>query len=126
MGEEIPELYCRVFVNTDCTAEALSRVVREVLGGDGHGERIRIGLSAVDIQANGACDAERWSEPQTGFLYYPYYLDVIAFYGQTRPAHIGLTARLLRELWARGLAAVASCEYEQALPHDGRGGGGAL
>lgn len=70
MGEEIPELYCRVFVNTDCTAEALSRVVREVLGGDGHGERIRIGLSAVDIQANGACDAERWSEPQTGFLYY--------------------------------------------------------
>ncbi|HEX9058276.1 MAG TPA: hypothetical protein VF818_12165 [Ktedonobacterales bacterium] len=56
----------------------------------------------------------------------PYYLDVIAFIGQTRLAHIGLTARLLRELWARGLAAVASCEYEQALPHDGRGGGGAL
>ncbi len=71
MGEDIPELYCRVFVNATFTAEELSRVVREVLGGDGHGERIRIGLSAVDIQANGACDAERWSELQTGFLYYP-------------------------------------------------------
>jgi hypothetical protein len=117
-----PELYCKVFVDSDDRSRGdLQALLIECLG-----DRVKsVGLRsvdgllyAIDVKRNEDFDAIRSSEPD-GFLYYRYYLDVDAVPGQQRVAQVALVAQILERLWEHGYAAVAACNFEDELPRRG-------
>ena len=124
-GEYDPDLYCKLFVDADdlTQAELQSQLVR-CLGNlatsvTSVGQRSVDGLNfAIDVMRNEDFNATRRKEPD-GFLYFRYYLDVDAVPRQPRAAQVALVAQILQCLWAQGWAAVAACDFEDALPHRG-------
>jgi hypothetical protein len=119
MHEEQADLYCRVYVDGAVLADELAGVLASALDGEAKGREITVGGTLLEVAPSRGYDVARRHEPLNGFLYFPYCVDVTALAGQDRVAHIAITRRALEALWAGGLTAVASCDYEQALPHEG-------
>jgi hypothetical protein len=119
MREEQAELYCRIYVDGDVRVEELSHLLADTLAGSVEGDEIAVGQTLLEAHASEGYDPDRRHEPLSGFLYFPYCVDLTALAGQDRVTHISITRRALEVLWARGLTAVASCDYEQALPNEG-------
>jgi hypothetical protein len=77
------------------------------------------------VDRNEDFDDRRRQEPEDGFLFFRYRLEVSAEHGQARATQILLVTQLLEDFWASGMRAVAACDYEDELPRKGgiRSGG---
>ncbi len=105
-------------VYVDCLGRQvdLVEVVAEILGGDTDLSTARAERSAVLVEANEDADPESASDWPEGFLYFSQVMEVYAVADTPRHERAAVTGRLLSELWARGIAAVAACDYEDLLP----------
>ena len=112
------DLYCKIYVNGILAREDLLQLVSRAVSGPVEYDTVHAAGTDIYVGANDDDDALRAREPD-GFVYYPYYLDVIALPGQRRNDHIALVANLLWLLWAAKLDAVAACDFEEELPRRG-------
>lgn len=119
MREEQEDLYCRVYVDGNIQADELASALAGALAGQVDGRDVKVGRTLLEVRTSAGFDPVRRHEPLNGFLCFPYCVDVTALSGQERAEHIAITRRALEALWAHNLTAVASCDYEQALPNEG-------
>lgn len=119
MRDEQDDLYCRIYVDGTLRADELTHLLTEELNGHLANGQIAVGGTLLDVRQSDAYDPARRHEPLNGFIYFPLTVEVAALAGQDRAEHIAITRRALEALWARHLTAVASCDYEHALPNEG-------
>jgi hypothetical protein len=119
MREEQDDLFCRIYVDGGIAADELATMLAQDLDGQRTGQTVTVGRTLVQVRASDGYDPDRRHDQLSGFLYFPLNVEVAALAGQDRVAHIGTTRRALQALWAHDLTAVASCDYEQALPNEG-------
>ncbi|HEV7465410.1 MAG TPA: hypothetical protein VGP96_03865 [Candidatus Dormibacteraeota bacterium] len=74
------------------------------------------------VDENDEVDPARRAVRPNGFLYFSLFVEV--YFPPSRPVgeRARLVGRVLTHLWSRGIAAVAACDYEDALPHGGGAG----
>lgn len=119
MDDELDELYCTIFVDTLVTQQELVRRIAEVVDGHVRMRTIYAPSVFICVHRNEDFDDRRRREPDDGFLFFRFYLEVDAEHGQVRAAQIRLVAQLLEYFWASGMRAVAACDYEDELPRKG-------
>lgn len=108
------DLWCKVFVNGPDDFEDLKRVVSSVIPGLLDDDVLNADGMEIIFNANDDADADRAREFPDGFLHFNH---MVEFYVE-RPDRDAV-ARLLTSLWAQGIPAVASCDFEESLPHGG-------
>lgn len=106
---------CMIRVDAGARDELLALLLAALPGA--RQERNTIEAPGVELYVddNDETDATRRAEFPDGFLYFSHVVEV---YADATPA-IALTRKLLERLWAAGRPAVASCDYEDELPHRG-------
>lgn len=120
--DEDRAIFCKVFVNADVARSDLVDTIAHALDGRIKPLNTVAGDTwEIDVRRNDEHDAERSKDQENGFLFFPYYLDVVARRGRDRQAQIALVSRLLERLWERGYGAVAACDFEEELPRKGVG-----
>lgn len=116
------ELYCKIYVATDAPraelAAALATALSDAVAGPGR-ETIHTPDAALDIVANDEFDERRRRDFPDGFLHFRYAVEVYPRADASHEAVRQFVARLLEYVWARGIPAVAACDYEDELPFGG-------
>jgi hypothetical protein len=118
------DLGCKIFVDTEQTAEELAALLLPVLSGqevtEGAGVRTIVAPQAeVEIRKNKDFNKERGRVFPDGFLYFAYALEVYPSVGTSRAELVRLTTSILNRLWSQGVPAIAACDYESELPYGG-------
>lgn len=107
---------CSIYISVNWTEEKLLAQLHNLVGG------VRIAFSFIennnyglDIDENDEFDEEKQKKFPDGFLYFRYIVfiefknAVVENYCQKE------VSRILEWLWSNGIAAVASCDYEDLL-----------
>ena len=113
---DLDDVDATLYVAGPTRYEELVDTVREVLGGTATADVVRTPRTAVVVDDNDEADPERAGEWPGGFLFFPFILDVYAAPDAAEADRARVVAALLTSLWARGLPAVAACQYEDLLP----------
>ena len=113
---ELDDVDATLYVAGAADCSELSAVVGEILGGTASADIVRTPQTAVVIDDNDEADPERAGEWPGGFLFFPFILDIYAAPDAAEADRARVVAALLTSLWARGLPAVAACQYEDLLP----------
>jgi len=109
--------YCKLFVDAPLSRTGLAGQIASALAGAIAPMATVVGPTWEQaVRCNEDFDAARRHEPEGGFLFFRYYLDIEALPAQTREAQVALVAHLLERLWERGHAAMAACDFEDELP----------
>jgi hypothetical protein len=111
-------LYCKLFVDAKMPQSALVETLARAVQGRVEGNTIIGATFEIDVRRNEDSDLMQLEAPDA-FVYFPYFLDIEASPGQTRENQIALVAKLLEHLWAERFPAVAACDFEDELPHNG-------
>lgn len=116
--EENHDLYCKLFVDVEVDRGALAEQIMSAVGGQVDLDTVVTPGCEIAVNRNEAFEPEQRYDPD-GFLYFRYFLDVVALMGQPRDAQIELVSRLLEHFWSQGWRAVAACDFEEELPMSG-------
>lgn len=111
---EISAPDCRIFVDAEIAESELMGLVAQLLfsaNGD------RAGCEA-DIIRNEDYDPNRRRQFPGGFIYFRYYIDLYVDASASVDRAEAVTD-VLEGLWDWGIPAVAACDYEDLLPHNG-------
>lgn len=117
----LDDLHYRLFVDTDLARRRLEALVADTIRGALHhpglpGSYI-IGRSVeIEIEENAAFDQARRYEPERGYLFARYALDIFALRGQTSLAQAALVTRLLQRLRGIGMLAMPGGNLANELP----------
>ncbi|QYN35906.1 hypothetical protein K1T35_00610 [Pseudonocardia sp. DSM 110487] len=119
MSEDV-DPYCTVYVHGAEDPQDLARAVGDVLGGVVD-DWSTVTAEGVDVYAR---DSDEFSpdgatEFPIGFYSFPFLLEVVFTEGTAVDTAVETVARVLRGLWERGWAAVATSGYADRLPHEG-------
>jgi hypothetical protein len=110
------EAYCKIFIDSDESREALGVAISQYLGGQVQLRAITSPTLDLDVIRNDCFDpVKRYGD----FVYFRYYLEIEPTKGSNPadfPKHI---AGLLEWCWARKMPAVAACDFEAVLPWKG-------
>src|SRR5579863_19324 len=103
MMSELDDLYVKLFVDTDVARRPLEALVADTIHGALHhpglpGSYITGHYVEIEVEENAAFDQSRRFEPERGYLFARYALDIFALRGQTPLAHVALVTRLLQRL----------------------------
>ena len=118
---ELDDLYCRLFVDTDVARRRLEALVADTI----HGALRHPGLPGsyiagryveIEIEENEAFDRTLRYEPERGYLFARYTLDIVALRDQTHLAQIALVTRLVQRLRGLGMLATPSGDVAGGLP----------
>lgn len=109
------ELYCKVYVDIEQDRSWLVETVATLCVGVAVGRTVESAELVVDVSRNEDYDPVR-RKTQDGFVYFRYYLDVLPGETFERDVYVTAVGRLLLGLWARGIKAVAACDFEAELP----------
>lgn len=110
-----PEDFCKVFVEAPVERDALCARLAAGLGAIRRGRTLTTTALEIDVTSNADYDPER-SAAAGGFVFFPFYLDVLSAPGLSRAELIAEVARLLGVLRASGWRAVPACDFEDKLP----------
>jgi hypothetical protein len=123
IDEPLSELGCRIYVEASSgprelaeflsqgeTAEVSSRPVSLVIKSE---------IGELEIRRNEDHDTRAAREYPDGFLYFRYALEFYPRRGVSHEDQVKYVGTLLDRLWSSGFPAVASCDYEDELPHRG-------
>ena len=80
---------------------------------------IQLPAFEIDLRENDEADKGRVGEYPDGFLFYSNWLEIYPAPKTSQETRVNLISAVLGVLWARGLAAVAACDYEAELPAGG-------
>lgn len=100
---------CKIFVDSDLSETELISLVGQLLTAPG---------VEADIIRNEDYDPKRRQQFPGGFIYFSYYIDIYLD-DPLRDDKAAIIGTLLEGLWAWSLPAVAACDYEDRLPHNG-------
>jgi hypothetical protein len=117
--DESPDIYCKVYVYFEQEPEYLVLLVQQITQGAIFLRSVEGGPLEIDIVKNDERDDWRSRSFPDGFLFFPYYLDVSPSPDTGRATFISAVAKLLQQLWSRGIPAVASSDFESELPSAG-------
>jgi len=123
--ELLNHLTCKIF----CEANSRPRELAELLAArEGPSFRLWSGpvsssigneIGELEIRRNEDRDDVLAQQFPDGFLHFHYVLELYPRSTPRREDEVKYVARLLETLWSRGFPAVASCDYEDELPHHG-------
>jgi hypothetical protein len=119
-AELVNATYCTVYVHGAEDCQDLARAVGDILGGT-VGDRCIVVAEGVEAQAHDSDEFSpvRATEFPVGFYYFPFLLEVDFAEGATVDTAVESVGRVLRGLWDRGWAAVATSGYADRLPYEG-------
>ena len=108
---DLDDLYVKLFVDTDVARRRLEALVADTVHGALHhpglpGAYITGRYVEIEIEENAEFDQTRRFEPDRGYLFARYALDIFALRGQTPLAHLAMVTRLLQRLRGVGMLAV--------------------
>lgn len=110
------DLYCTIFVSTDMNRSLLSDLIASLLEGEKAGLLINTGSMALEVIDNEDADSSKQQDPERGFLYYPFCLDIEPAEPIVESDYIRDIGKLLTALRSHGCKAVAACDFEDQLP----------
>jgi hypothetical protein len=117
------DLDCRVYIDTDRPLADLATLVAGMLSGTLSGPPfapiVQTAEVEIEVRSNEDSDPTQAHEFPDGFLYFRRALEIYPKQGVQREARVNLVSRILQLLWSQGLPAVAACDYEAELPHQG-------
>src|SRR5215469_17218061 len=119
---DLDDLYCKLFVDTDLALCRLEALVTDTIHGVLHypglpGSYITGRYVEIEVANNAAFDQIRRYEPQRGYLFARYALDIFALHGQTPLAQTAIITRLLQRLRSVGMLAMPSEDLSDKLPN---------
>lgn len=119
MPEDV-DPYCTVYVHGAAGPQELARAVGDILGAPAD-EWSTVAADGVDVYARDSDEFSpaRATEFPIGFYYFPFLLEVVFAEGTLVDTAVETVGRLLRGLWDRGWAAVATSGYADRLPYEG-------
>lgn len=118
-------LDCKIFVEATQSPDELVALVlpawstRDISKGRGATRLLRSEQGDLEIRKNPEGDPSRASEFPDGFLHFRYALELYLRSTTSHDQRVLMAKALLNLLWSAGLPAVASCDYENELPHGG-------
>ncbi|HEX6796590.1 MAG TPA: hypothetical protein VF116_02615 [Ktedonobacterales bacterium] len=118
---DLDDLYIKIFVDTDVARRRLEAFVADTIHGALHhpglpGSYITGRYIEIEVEENAEFDQSRRFEPQRGYLFARYALDIFALHGQTPLAQMAFVTRLLQRLRGVGMLAVPGNGFAQGLP----------
>jgi len=111
--------YVKVYVDCD---KDLSQVIDQIARITSGSVRMRSVSSKqleIYIVAIGDFNESCRSQPDDGFLYYRFYLDIEPASAIARDQFVVSLGNLLEALWSFGWKAIAACDFEEELPRSG-------
>src|SRR5689334_22692468 len=113
-AEQPPDVdaYCTVYVLGPADRYELAGVVADIVGGAVDASRQTAVAGGLDVHAidSDDYDEKKVSRFPGGFLYFPFYLEVVFDDGTPIMEAVQVVATLLRGLWAQNWVAVAACD----------------
>lgn len=109
------DLYCHLYIDAYLSKQGLKEHFSELLGGHSEFDSIDTDLFSLDIKKNDEHDPEQMRNPDNGFIYFPYYVDVEPQPDVDAFNYIASLQDLLRKLRSAGFRVVASCDFEDQL-----------
>jgi hypothetical protein len=121
--DQVGDLSCKIFLEAGASqpdlVELLSEGTNPQVTQGPASALIKNEVGELELRHNDDRDEVSARRYPDGFLHFRY---VIEYYPRPTVKHedeVGYVARLLDRLWSRGWPAVASCDYESELPHQG-------
>lgn len=111
-------LYATLYVDSECRRDDLNKLLSQIPGARLDNGDVACGavvLTVLDNDDYRPADKRR----EAAFLFYRYRVEVDPLEDASRQAVTEIVSCVLETLWHSGAAAVASCEYEDALPRHG-------
>jgi hypothetical protein len=120
---ECADLACKIYLEPEQAPEEVAALLAELLTGtvsNGPGSWIVHTRSGeLDVRKNKDADNHLAQEYPDGFLHFRYAIEFYPFSTAQEANRAPFTAAILESLWARGVPAVAACDYEGELPNRG-------
>lgn len=107
---------CKILVNGDTNADLLLRTVAFACGGtEEYAHRtVHAAHFEADVRANDDYDPAA-AEGSDGFLFFPFYLDVLPIPGVAAANYLASVAQFVCRLVDSGLEVVAACDFEDDI-----------
>lgn len=112
-------LGCDLFVDANVSEESLASELAQSLGNSAEGKWVETNEGLIIVKRNDEFNAEMRKDPSDGFLYYRLRIEIEPTIELGLENAVSLVSNLLEHLWSRDYSAVASCSYEDELPHKG-------
>ena len=113
------DLACVIY--TDSDRDELLAMLGQLLPEKGDGAIFRARDNEIEVVKN--LDFDPVARPQfpDGFLHFRQRIEIFPEESKTpsQENQVTLVSLILEHLWARGVPAVAACDYEDKLPHGG-------
>ncbi len=120
---ELNDLDCKVYLEPNQSLEELSEFMGLALSAPAGVARRRVLIQVpsgeLEIRVNPDWQADRAAEFPDGFLFFRYVVEYYPLAQIKREERVSFVASLLQLFWKQHWAAIAACDYEDALPHKG-------
>ncbi|MFG0216219.1 1,4-dihydroxy-6-naphthoate synthase [Brevibacillus porteri] len=117
--ENLENLYCKLFIDTDIDRESLVQLISKISSGVITKYMISTRASEIEVRKNSGFDSENRLDKIDGFLYFRYYCDIEPKNENDKMDYVTSIGVLLRGLWDLNIRAVAACDFEELLPNSG-------
>lgn len=119
------DLYCNLFIDFEGDLKEADNLIAKLTNGSlkSSVRVIETTFAEMDVRRNDGYKTPkelRSKDPGDDFLFWKYHIDIEPKEGATRQAYISMISRLLLDLWAQGVDAVAACSFEDQLPQKHR------
>ena len=117
MSDDI-NLYATLYVDSEHTGDELVKLLSQIPGAHrDHGDVVSGAVALTVLDNDDHLPAPE--RPHAAFLFYRYRIEADPVENASKQAVVEAVGCALETLWHAGAAAVASCEYEDALPRHG-------
>lgn len=112
--------YCKIFLNAPITIEALSQKISS-FGNISFNKFLSAenDIFTIDIQYNKEFNETNAQDFPDGFLFYPYFIELDLIDEAKELQYKAFIEQLLSYLGTEQYQIVASCDFEEELPHKG-------
>lgn len=108
--------YCSLHVHGPGGEPELVRVIEALSDARTGGVRFRAAEALLEVRENDDFDPDQVSDPENGFLFYRFLVEVEPLSAATQEAYVAAVAALIRGLRREGWSVVPACDFEDLLP----------
>jgi len=111
------DLYCQIFIDTEMNENEIVKTIKSFINGKIMSIETHIKNKILDIQINlnEEYDETRKRDIKSGFLFYPYYLDIFPSENNNEREYISHIKQLISFLEEKNCVVVAACDFEDEL-----------
>jgi hypothetical protein len=118
---EDENLYCKMFIDFKGELSDADQLIAQLTNGSIKFKwgLIETAFAELDVRKNDSFKTpkeRRSKDPEDAFLFWKYYIDIEPTEGTARTNYVSMIGRLLLDLWAKEINAVAACSFEDELP----------